>query len=237
MAGRFAPRSQVWPIAVQVFLHRFGGAVSHRDNAVLVPLPVASTIMLIELKILNIQVGQFRDAAAGGVHEFQNCPITAPMRLAPARCCEEPVHITWGKNTRHTLPQSARGEKFRLVLPERSFQLEIPEEHFQRDHMPADTTRSQILLSEPCRISAQIVDRQSLETPAIEPFEEPSQIALVRKDRILGQVTLAPKVANEIVPPLLRPTRDCHSAWYNEFSLGHGRQRKENPSFPGIRWN
>ena len=94
-----------------------------------------------------------------------------------------------------------RAQQLGLVLGQHAFQLQIAEEHFQRNNMPADRRRRQLLLGEPRRIIGQLRNAEPLDPPAAQPVEEVPQIALVGQHAVLGQVALGAQVAHERLAP------------------------------------
>ena len=104
-----------------------------------------------------------------------------------------------------------------------AFELQILEEHLERDDVPPDAGRSELLVGEPGRVAGKVADREAFDSSRTEPFEEPPQVAIVGHDRVLGQMAFAPQIADEGFAPASGVFGSGHAARFDLFAVGgHG---------------
>lgn len=85
-------------------MHRDDCLSAEWDDALLVAFAVANDVAFLEMHVATLERGQFRNACAGRVQQFQNCPITQPPRVGFFRRVQQGRHLFFRQHVGHTLP-------------------------------------------------------------------------------------------------------------------------------------
>ena len=219
-----AALSELRPFVLQVKLDRRDRFLAERHDALLVAFAVAEAVLLVEMDVARPHDREFRNAAAGGVEQFEHRTVASPPGSRRPRRRKQLVDFGRRQHGRHALPEFLRAEQLGLVVGQYAFQLQVAEEYLERDDVPADAGRGELLVGEPGRVVGEFGDLEAFDAPGAEPFEKSPQVAFVGDDAVFGQVAFAAQVADERFAPACRVFGGGEAAWFDFFAIGgHGR--------------
>ena len=174
-----------------------GGAAAQRDRPLFVSFAAADAIRFLEVQVVQLEVREFRSAAARGVEQFQERPVAPPAGVARPGHFEEAVDLGRREDLRHPFPQFLAAQQLGLALDQHALQLQIAKEDLQRGDVPGDARGVQAALVQPVDVIGQIADREPGHRPGLEPLEEPPCVAAVGGHGVVGQVAFPSRVGNE----------------------------------------
>ncbi len=143
----------------------------------------------------------FRDAAAGGVQQFQQGPVPAPKCVVAVGRTEEPHDHRRRQDVGNPLPQLLTAQQFRQILLHDALQLQVADVHAQGHDVTRDTGRRQLLGMEPGDEVRQVGDLQRPDGASGQPCLEAADVAPIGDDRVGGQPALARQVLKERLRP------------------------------------
>ena len=123
-----------------------------------------------------------------------------------------------GQHVRHALPELLAAQQLGQVVVQQPFQLQVAEEDAQRRDVPRDAGRGKLALVQPTHVVGQILDRELRDPPPFKPAIKAAQVAVIGRDRVFRQVTLAAQVVDERIDPAAALGRAGNGGRFEQFS-------------------